>query len=64
VIAWGGLTNRPWTVLVGAALAAHVNSAGWLVVLGVVRLALQRTHAADSRAGSREPTPHQSSGIT
>jgi Glycosyltransferase family 87 len=46
VIAWGGLTNRPWTVLVGAALAAHVNSAGWLVVLGVVRLLADRSPTA------------------
>ena len=51
VIAWGAMTDRPWTVLVGAALVAHVNSAGWLVVLGVVRLLTDPpTSAARSRS--------------
>jgi hypothetical protein len=54
-IAWGAMTDRPWAVLVGAAIVAHVNSAGWLVVLGVVRLLADRPspdtqHAPAARA--------------
>lgn len=46
VVAWGALTDRPWTVPVGAALLAHVNGFGWLAALGAVPLL--RLGAADA----------------
>jgi hypothetical protein len=62
VIAWGARTNRAWTVPVGAALVAHVNSYGWLVVLGVVRLLATRQRA--SAPGSAEADPRSAAGVT
>ena len=61
VIVWGALTNRPWTVLVGAALTAHVNSAGWLVVLGWARLAMQNRPGAERGQGAVEAGGQRSS---
>lgn len=56
VISWGAMTNRPWTVPIGAALVAHVNGNGWLIALAAIPLLRDR---GDPAARSKLDQPHQ-----
>lgn len=64
VIAWGAVSGRRWTVPVGAALVAHVNGGGWLIVLAAVPLlrdSLRERSPADQGAAPSARTTQTSS---